>query len=62
MEIKMTNEQYTAVIKAYDDLIKCFRFSNNIPAINTTQVHKALLEVERENEISKEVAYETRKL
>jgi hypothetical protein len=53
----MTNEEYVAVCKAYDDLIGCFKSAENWMAVAVVQLHKELIGLKRENEISKEVEY-----
>jgi len=53
----MTNEEYVAVCKAYDDLIGCFKSAENWMAVAVVQLHKELAELKREEAIKDEEIY-----
>jgi hypothetical protein len=53
----MTYEQWVAVEKAYDDLIKCFLSAENFKAVAVVHIHKALAEIEWGKQTEKEQTY-----
>lgn len=53
----MTYEQYIAVEKAYDDLIKCFLSAENYKAVALVHLHKLLAEQRFNQEADKEAYY-----